>query len=135
MRKIIFIEPKSPNLHVFSQFLLPRLGVFILGAIVKEKGWDAEVIVEQSQKIDFEKIRNVDMVGISTITPTAPRAYAIADRIRSFGIPVIIGGPHVTFLPDEALEHADYVIRGEAEIIPKCLIFPIKLMVKPSTIR
>ena len=115
MRKMIFIEPKSPNLHIFSQFPLPRLGVFILGTIIKEKGWDVEVIVEQFQKVDFEKIRNADMVGISTITPTAPRAYAIADRIRSLGIPVIIGGPHVTFLPDEALEHSDYVIRGEAE--------------------
>ena len=115
MRKIIFIEPKSPNLHIFSQYPLPRLGIFILGAIVKENGWDAEVIVEQSQKIDFEKIKNVDMVGISTITSTAPRAYAIADKIRSFGIPVIMGGPHVTFLPEEGLEHADFVIRGEAE--------------------
>jgi radical SAM superfamily enzyme YgiQ (UPF0313 family) len=115
MRKIIFIEPKSPNLHIFSKFLLPRLGVFILGTIVKEYGWNVEVIVEESQKIDFEKIRNADMVGISTITSTAPRAYAIADKIRSMDIPVILGGPHVTFLPDEALEHADYVIRGEAE--------------------
>ena len=115
MPKIVFIEPKSPNLHIFSQYPLPRLGIFILGAIAKRKGWDAEVIVEQSQKIDFENIRNADIIGISTITPTAPRAYAIADKFRSLGVPVIMGGPHVTFLPDEALKHADYVIRGEAE--------------------
>jgi radical SAM superfamily enzyme YgiQ (UPF0313 family) len=115
MRKIIFIEPKSPNLHIFSHFPLPRLGVFILGAIGKEKGWDTEVIVEQFQKIDFEKMRDADLVGVSTITSTAPRAYAIADKIRALGVPVILGGPHVTFLPDEALEHADFVMRGEAE--------------------
>jgi radical SAM superfamily enzyme YgiQ (UPF0313 family) len=115
MPRIILIEPKSPNLHIFSQFPLPRLGVFILGAIAQKAGWDAEVIHEQSQRIDFEALRGADLIGISTITSTAPRAYAIADRVRGMGVPVILGGPHVTFLPDEGLEHAEYVIRGEAE--------------------
>jgi radical SAM superfamily enzyme YgiQ (UPF0313 family) len=115
MPRIVLIEPKSPNLHIFSLFPLPRLGVFILGAIAKRAGWDVEVVHEQCQRIDFEALRGTDLVGISTITSTAPRAYAIADRVRALGVPVLLGGPHVTFLADEALGHAEYVIRGEAE--------------------
>ncbi len=115
MSKMIFIEPKAPNLHIFSKFPLPRLGSFILGTMMKQCGWGVEVIVEELHKIDFDRIKSVDLVGISTITSTAPRAYAIADKVREMGIPVIMGGPHVTFLPEEALEHADFVIRGEGE--------------------
>jgi radical SAM superfamily enzyme YgiQ (UPF0313 family) len=115
MRKMIFIEPKSPNLHIFSKFQIPRLGSFILGTMMKNRGWDVEIQVEELHALSFEDIRKADLVGISTITPTAPRAYAIADRVRSMGIPVIMGGPHVSFLPDEAMEHSDYVVRGEGE--------------------
>jgi radical SAM superfamily enzyme YgiQ (UPF0313 family) len=115
MRKIVFIEPKAPNLHIFSQFVIPRLGIYILGALMKRRGWDVEIIFEEAKALDFKRLIRADLVGLSTITSTAPRAYLIADRVREMGIPVILGGPHVTFLPDEALDHADFVIRGEGE--------------------
>jgi radical SAM superfamily enzyme YgiQ (UPF0313 family) len=115
MKKVVFIEPKAPNLHIFSRYPLPRLGPIILGTMMKKRGWEVDIFVEEFRKIDFESIASADLVGISTITSTAPRAYAMADKIKELGIPVIMGGPHVTFLADEALQHADFVIRGEAE--------------------
>lgn len=115
MSKIVFIEPRSPNLHIFSQFPLPRLGSFILGEMMRRRGWEVDIIFEEQKDIPWGEINNADLAGISTITSTAPRAYIIADRIRSMGVPVIMGGPHVTFLPEEALEHADFIIRGEGE--------------------
>jgi radical SAM superfamily enzyme YgiQ (UPF0313 family) len=115
MSKIVFIEPEAPNLHIFSRFPLPRLGTIILGTMMKNRGWEVEIFVEQLRKVDFGAIESADLVGISTITSTAPRAYAIADRIRKRGIPVVMGGPHVTFMAREALEHAEFVIRGEGE--------------------
>ncbi len=115
MPKITFIEPKAPNLHIFSMFKLPRLGSLILGTMMKDRGWQVDIIVEEKRDIDFEVLRDSELVAISTITSTAPRAYAIADRVRDDGGTVLMGGPHVTFLTDEALDHADFVIRGEGE--------------------
>ncbi len=56
-----------------------------------------------------------DLVGISVSSKTAARAYAIADAYRARGVKVVLGGIHVTALPDEGLEHADAVVKGEAE--------------------
>jgi len=115
MRKIVFVEPKAAEEHIFAQFKLPRLGVIILGTMMKERGWDVEIIIESLTPIELDDMLQADIVGISAITNTAGNAYALADELRLRGITVIMGGPHATFMTDETLEHADYVIRGEAE--------------------
>ena len=56
-----------------------------------------------------------DLVAITVETYTARRAYQIAAEYRRRGVPVVFGGYHPTFLPDEALLHADTVVRGDAE--------------------
>lgn len=58
---------------------------------------------------------HTDLVAISVHTFTARRAYEIADRFRAQNIPVVLGGYHPTFLPDEAMQHADSVVVGHAE--------------------
>jgi radical SAM superfamily enzyme YgiQ (UPF0313 family) len=60
-------------------------------------------------------LKAADLVGITSSTKTAPRAYQIARAYRDRGIPVVMGGIHPTALPDEALEHCDAVVVGEAE--------------------
>lgn len=58
---------------------------------------------------------NTDLVGMTVITGTSNRAYELADKYRQQGIPVVLGGPHVTLNPDEAIEHADAIVTGYAE--------------------
>lgn len=115
IKRIVFIEPKSPDRHVFSRWKLPRLGSVVLATRLKQAGYDVKVFVEDVAPVDYQEFFSADLVGISTITSTAPRAYEFARAARRAEIPVIMGGPHVTFLPDEALQFCDYVFRGEAD--------------------
>ena len=59
--------------------------------------------------------KNVDLVGISLVTPSSSRAYEIADTYRKQGVPVVLGGIHPSSVPEEAKQHADAVVIGEAE--------------------
>jgi radical SAM superfamily enzyme YgiQ (UPF0313 family) len=58
---------------------------------------------------------DADLVGITIITGTAPRAYELADQFRARGIVVVLGGPHVTLIPADAQPHADAIVVGYAE--------------------
>jgi len=75
---------------------------------------------ENVTAIDFEKA--TDLVGVTAQTITAQRAYEICDNFRARGVKVILGGIHPSTLPEEASQHADAVVIGEAEgIWPKLI--------------
>ena len=58
---------------------------------------------------------DADLIGITVITGTAPRAYDLAREFRLRNIPVVLGGVHATLVPEEAVRHADSVVVGYAE--------------------
>ena len=115
IRKVAILEPSGSTTNVYSGIRIPRQGAVLLGTILSRRGYEVDVFIEDLSAFDWKRILSADVVGISTITPTAPRSYALADVIRSQGIPVVMGGFHVTYLTDEALDHADFVVRGEGE--------------------
>jgi radical SAM superfamily enzyme YgiQ (UPF0313 family) len=85
-----------------------------LAALVPDE-LDVEVELIDEGVQSLPKRIEADLVGISAITGTASRSYRIADRLRSFGTSVVMGGVHPTIMPDEALEHADSIVTGFAE--------------------
>ena len=115
IKRVSFIEAGSPGLHIFSKFPIPRLGAVLLSTILRERGYEVKAFIEDVAEPDWSFIESSDLVCISTITSTAIKAYRMAKRLKALDIPVIMGGTHPTFLPDEALEYADFVIRGEGE--------------------
>ncbi|MFC1888611.1 B12-binding domain-containing radical SAM protein [Thermodesulfobacteriota bacterium] len=108
--KITFIRPNMTADR--SSDAMPPLAFAALAAQTPE-GATIELYDECIEEIP-EAIET-DMIGLTVHTFSSRRAYELADRYRMKGIPVVMGGYHPTFLPDEALSHADAVVTGPAE--------------------
>ena len=98
----------------FTFYRTPPLNLLTLAGLTP-KDVDIEIIDERYKKIDFDD--DVDIVAITVLTTNAVRAYEIADEFRRRGKHVVLGGVHPTFMYDEAKEHADTIVFGEAENI------------------
>ena len=88
-----------------------------LAAYAKKYGHSVTIADQIARENVFAKIKKLcpDFVGITATTAVVSDAYEIADWCRANGFKVILGGVHVSVLPEEALEHGDYVVKGEGE--------------------
>jgi radical SAM superfamily enzyme YgiQ (UPF0313 family) len=105
-------EAKSPFFRPIKYSLFPPLGLATLAAFL-DPGDEARIQDEHVQDLDLDGAP--DLVAIEVYVTSARRAYAIADRYRARGAFVVLGGLHVTALPEEAAAHADAIVLGPAE--------------------
>lgn len=113
--RIVLIAPTSSG-YVWRKrraaFTLPPLALPLLAAVTPQ---DVEIRLIDEAVEDADLNLQADLIGLSAMTPTAPRAYVLADHFRRRGIPVVLGGVHPSTLPEEALQHGDSVAIGEGE--------------------
>ena len=114
--RIRLIQPAqldaNGNPKRFERLFFPDLTLPTIAGITPS-GVDIGITIEYVDDIDFDE--KTDLVGITAQTCQAPRAYQIADEFRKRGTKTIIGGIHASICPDEALQHFDSVLIGEAE--------------------
>jgi radical SAM superfamily enzyme YgiQ (UPF0313 family) len=92
---------------------LPSLGLLTVAALTPP---GFEVVYREIQDVSpGDPLEPFDLVAISSFTAQIEEAYALADRYRVAGVPVVLGGLHVTLMPDEAAQHADSIVLNGAE--------------------
>ena len=133
--KIALVETVSDLTHVYSRKYLPRVGIATLGAILKNLGYHCDVWIKPMSYDERKKLIEYDIVGVGSLSNTIADAYALSDYLRENGTTVIMGGPHVTFRPNEALDHCDYVVIGEGEDVLPALIKIIQKKESPNGLK
>jgi len=119
-RVVHLINPKTDSLTTrpiyFNRALYsPLAGLLAVAACIPRDHYEVVLTDENIESIDFDL--KADLVGISAMTSYVNRGYEIADAFREKGTPVVMGGVHPSFMAQEALEHCDAVVVGEAELL------------------
>lgn len=117
--RIVLLSPKGPLYRhrggIFRKSLrYAPLTLTTLAALVPPELGASVRVIDEGIDVIPDRV-DADVVGITVITGTAPRAYELSARLRAAGATVVLGGPHVTLLPDEAQRHADAIVVGYAE--------------------
>jgi len=120
--KLCLVNPSNPLVSItrikesrWNRYRVWKpLGLMVLAGMTPPE-WDVRIVDENLGAPDYAAMPRPDLVGITAFTSQANRAYEVAAHFRQQGVPVVMGGIHATMCLDEAMEHADAVVTGEAE--------------------
>jgi radical SAM superfamily enzyme YgiQ (UPF0313 family) len=117
-KRLLLINPVNT---IRKGFLMRNLSTFpplalAIIASLTPSDWEVKILDENIKPFEFE---DADLVGLTSFTSSACRAYEIAGLYRDKGIRVIMGGIHASMLPEESLQFVDSVVIGEAESVWK----------------
>ena len=117
--KIVLISPKGPLYRhrggIWRKSLRYQpLTLTTLAALIPSE-ISADILLFDEGIADVPLDLEADLIGLTVITGTAKRAYELADHFRQRGITVVLGGPHITLIPEDAAPHADAIVTGYAE--------------------
>jgi radical SAM superfamily enzyme YgiQ (UPF0313 family) len=117
IRRITLLRCDPDTSNVYSGFSHPGLALPIIGTVLKNAGYEVRIFCDAIQPPTLDDVLGSDLVAFSVNSAVFEESYRLADRLRAAGLdcPIVYGGPHVTFLPEEALFHGDFVVRGEGE--------------------
>jgi radical SAM superfamily enzyme YgiQ (UPF0313 family) len=112
VRIVVCYEPRYRKGHRFH-FVPPLTGIHL--AAITPPGHEVEVFHQQVRPVPADD--GPDLVALSFFSGFAQAAYSLARSYRKLGVPVVAGGPHVSYWTEEALQHVDAVVIGEAESV------------------
>src|SRR5262252_312100 len=117
--KVALLSPKGPLYRsrggIFKKSLRYQPLTLTTLAALAPPELGIEFVLHDEGIEDIPLDLEADLVGLTVITGSSTRAYELAAHFRARGIAVVLGGPHVTLLPDEAQQHADAICVGYAE--------------------
>ncbi len=118
-RRVLLVEPAAVETNVFSAYIgMPLMGPLLLGTLLRQAGFEVRVVSESllGRPLGMGDL-DADFLLLSCLTSTVERGYELAAlfKRRNEAGKVAIGGPHVSFMAEEALSYADWVVSGEAE--------------------
>ncbi len=135
MESITLISPRSKNKSAsdISVLTTPLSGTLILGTMLKKKGYEVTCYDESIKIPNYDTIDS-EIILLSSMSAIVKRAYELADFFKQKGKKVFMGGLHVSFRPEEALQHCDAVVIGEGErVIFDLIEDPVKKRIIKGT--